>query len=202
MRLRTPGVRIARAVFSWKQINENHPDNESPDVGPPRDSAGIRSGGRKRSCSVEELHDEPEPQHDESGNLNDLDEYKNRHERQNTGARVRDKISAQYSGNGAAGADAGNGHVVVQYRMDNACTQSAEKIKYEVPEMAQPIFDIVAEYPEVPHVPDQVKPASVQKHGREKGNRNGRQRQMAFRPGKYSRRHDAVMKEKGFEVSA
>jgi hypothetical protein len=144
MRLSTPGVRIARAVFSRKQVNQNHPDNESPDMGPPRDSAGICSGGSKRSCSVEELHDEPEPQHDESGNLNDLNEYKNRYECQNTSAGVRDKISAQHSGNGAAGADAGDGHVVVQYCMDNPCAQSAEKIKYEVPEVAQTIFDVVA----------------------------------------------------------
>ena len=171
-------------------------------MGPPRDSAGICGGGSKRSGSVEELHDEPEPQHDESGNLDDLDEYKNRHESQNTRAGVRDKISAQHSGNRAAGADAGNGHVVVQYRVDNACAQSAEKIKYEVREMAQTVFDIVAEYPQVPHVPDQVEPASMQKHRREKGNHDGRQRQMTLRPGEYSRRHDAVTKEKGFEVSA
>jgi hypothetical protein len=171
-------------------------------MGPPRDSAGICSGGSKRSCSVEELHDEPEPQHDESRNLNDLDEYKNRYESQNTRAGVRDKISAQHSGNGAAGADAGDGHVVVQYRMDNPCAQSAEKIKYEVPEMAQTIFDVVAKYPQVPHVPDQVKPSAMQKHRREKGNHGGRERQMAFRPGEYRSRHDAITKEKRLEVSA
>src|SRR5262249_22748051 len=121
---------------------------------------------------------------------------------QNTCAGVRDKISAQHSGNGAAGADAGDGHVVVQYRMDNPCAQTAEKIKYEVPEMAQTIFDVVAKYPQVPHVSDQVKPAAVQKHRSEKGNHDGRERQMAFRPGEYSRRHDTITKEGRLEVSA
>jgi hypothetical protein len=86
--------------------------------------------------------------------------------------------------------------------MDNACAQSAENIKYEVREVPQTIFDVVAEYPQVPHVPDQVEPAAVQKHRREKRNHQDRQLQMAFRPGEYSCRHDAITKEKGFEVSA
>src|SRR6185369_11685525 len=77
VRLRTPGV--LWAVFARKQTNENHADHESADMGPPCNSAGVRRCRSERSCSVEELQDEPEAQHDDGRYLNELDKYENRH---------------------------------------------------------------------------------------------------------------------------
>ena len=36
--------------------------------------------------------------------------------------------------------------------------------------MSQPIFDVVPEDPQVPHVTDQMEPTTVQEHGRQIGN--------------------------------
>ena len=51
--------------------------------------------------------------------------------------------------------------------MDDPGSKSAEQVKYKVGEMAEPVFDVVAENPQVPHVADQVQPASMQEHRRE-----------------------------------
>ena len=48
--------------------------------------------------------------------------------------------------------------------------------------MADAVLDIVAENPEVPHVPDQVQPAAMQEHRGHKGQSQRRERQLAGRP--------------------
>ena len=44
--------------------------------------------------------------------------------------------------------------VWIQDRMDDAGAESAEQIEYEIREVAEPVFNVVAEDPEIPHVPD------------------------------------------------
>ena len=65
--------------------------------------------------------------------------------------------------------------------------------------MAETIFDVVTEDPEIPHVPDQVQPPPVQEHRSNEGNQDGTQRQIAFRPTGDERRYNTVPHEKRLE---
>jgi hypothetical protein len=53
--------------------------------------------------------------------------------------------------------------------MNQTRNNAREQIEHQVTSGAHPIFDIVTENVECPHVADQVKPASMKKHGCEKG---------------------------------
>ena len=68
--------------------------------------------------------------------------------------------------------------------------------------MAEPVLDIVTEYPQVPHVPDQMEPAAMQEHGRNEGYQDGAERQVAFRPAGDERRHNAVAGDEGLQSEA
>src|SRR5262245_26837688 len=97
IRLRSSVVLIAVSVSSRKQADQDHSDQESTDVCPPGDATGVGSRCRQRRRTVKELHDEPEPEDDEGGYFDYLDEDKNRNEGQHTSARIRHHICAEYA---------------------------------------------------------------------------------------------------------
>ena len=68
--------------------------------------------------------------------------------------------------------------------------------------MTQPVFDVVAENPEVPHVPDQVEPSAMQEHRSEKRQRDGREGNMGLRPRKHGCRNDSIVHDESFEAAA
>jgi hypothetical protein len=85
--------------------------------------------------------------------------------------------------------------------MDDSGAESAQQIKQKESKMSKPVFYVVAEDPEVPHVADQVKPASMQEHGCKKRHNHSRERQIRLRPREDGRRHDAIMEKEAFKVS-
>jgi hypothetical protein len=76
---------------------------------------------------------------------------------------------------------------------------SAQQIEYQEAEMAQPILDVVAENPQVPHVAEQMEPAAMEKHRSQKGDRYGGERQIGLRPGNDSGGHHAILRHEPFE---
>src|SRR5207253_9912397 len=90
----------------------------------------------------------------------------------------------------------------VEDRVDDPGAKSAEQIKQKVSEMAQAVFNVVAENPQVPHVADQVQPAAMQEHRGEKRHDDRRQRKMRLRPSEHGRRHHAVELDEWFEIAA
>lgn len=53
--------------------------------------------------------------------------------------------------------------------MRHTRAQSGKKIKEDKPERSQIILDVVPEYPQIEHIPDEMEKSSVQKHGCEQG---------------------------------
>src|SRR5262249_48358621 len=102
----------------------------------------------------------------------------------------------------AARSNARNGHVVVEDCMNDSGAESAEQIEYKVREVAKPILDIVAENPQVPHVPDQMQPAAVQKHGRQEGQADGAERKVGLRPSKNGGGDNAVVFDERLQTAA
>jgi hypothetical protein len=110
-------------------------------------------------------------------------------------------VCAKHTGNGSARTDARHVAIVVQDRMDDSGAESAQHIKQKESKMSKPVFHVVAEDPQVPHVADQVKPASMQEHGCKKWHNHSRERQIRLRPREDGRRHDAIMEKEAFEIS-
>ncbi len=200
MRLSPPVVLIAVAVFAWEQADENHADQKAADVGPICHAASFR-----RSCetcgATEELDDEPKSEDDEGGDLDKLDEDENGNERQHARSRIRHQIRAEHAGNGSAGADAWNCRVVVQHGVEDSGSNAAQQIEYEVREVAEAVFDVVSENPQVPHVSDQMKPPAVQKHGREKRYGDHGNRFVCTRPCEYKGRHNSILHQEAIEIT-
>ena len=168
MRLTSGVVPIALTVPAWKQTDQEDPNDESPDMCPPRNAARLIDARCGQGCSaVKELHEEPESKDDHGGYFDDLEEYKYGDKRKDPGKWIRNQIGAQDAGNRATGSDAGNRTAAIQNRVDNSRADTAQKIEYEKGEMPQAVLNVVAKNPEVPHVTDDMQPAAVQKHGRE-----------------------------------
>ncbi len=149
---------------AWQDPQKNHPEHETPDVGPPGHPPGRSVGNTERTGPLKELHDEPEPQNDDRGDFYDLYEEEQRHERQNLRPRVEQQVCTEDSGDRSAGADAGDFDVGIDCRVDSAGAESCQKVEERKTPVAQAILHVIAENPQVPHVSDQMQPSAVQEH--------------------------------------
>ena len=68
--------------------------------------------------------------------------------------------------------------------------------------MAEPVLNVVAKNPEIPHVSDQLKPAAVQKHGCDEWQSYSRDRQIRIRPGENRRGDYAIMENERLKIPA
>src|SRR5262249_23417736 len=105
MRLRSPVVLISWPVFSRKETDQNHSEQKAADVGPPGNTTSV--GSRRGQCrrTVEELHDEPETEHDQRRYLDKLDEDENWNQSQHARPGIGHDICSQHTGDGSARAD-------------------------------------------------------------------------------------------------
>jgi hypothetical protein len=82
--------------------------------------------------------------------------------------------------------------------VDQASCHTAEKIKDEISNVAEPVFNVISEDIEKPHIHEYMKKSSMQKHGSQK-------REILLDSGKVSReswigisKRDNSVKIKGF----
>ena len=148
------------------------------------------------------MHQKPEDEEEHGRNFNDLQKNENRYQRENPGKRVGHHIRAQNARDRPARSDAGHRGLRIQQRVDNSRAQTAEQVKYEVREMTQPVFNVVSENPEVPHITDQMEPAAMQEYRSEKRQRDNGKGNMGVRPGEYRRRNNSIMHDESFEAAA
>ena len=124
----------------------------------------------KLGDSLDHLQDDEEADHDERGQLYDGDEYPEEHERRDARGRVHHQVRAQHAGDGARGAD----H---RRRCDESLPDggddTAEEVEEQERQTAEGVFDVIAEDPEVQHVPEHVQPAAVQELMRDEGHERG-----------------------------
>ena len=131
---------------------------------PPCNTSRVWASYRQGGCSVKKLHDEPEAENNECWNLNDLEKYENRYQRENTCKWIRDHIGAQHAGDRATRSDAWDRRFRIQDRVGDSCAETAKQVEYKVREMTQPVLDVVSKDPEVPHIADQMEPTAMQEH--------------------------------------
>jgi hypothetical protein len=165
--------------FALEQANQQHARNESPDVSPESNTARILALAH---AAAEQLQDKPESQNETCRNIDQSDEPTEKQQSQHPGARVKQNIGAKYPRNGTAGTYGRNGGRYIGQYMADRSQESREQIEDEVAKVSHRLFDVVAEDPQEPHVPNQVHPAAMEEHAREEAQRRrnhgncGRQR--------------------------
>ncbi len=131
---------------------------------PPGNSARSTGTYREGCEAGEDLHHEPDPQIDDGRQADKTAEDEDGNKSYHPGGGVKDEISAHDRRNGAAGSQCGEDGGGLKDILHQGCAESAQQIEKQVAEGTQPVFDIVAEDHQEPHVADEVVPASVQEH--------------------------------------
>ena len=138
-------------------------------MGPDSHPSGTASVDADGSCrSQQELSNEEVAEHDPRRQPHKPHEEE-RHDGENFRAGIEQEVRAHYAGDGAAGSDCGDGRVEIEDCVHSHSGNSADEVENDVAEVAEVVFDVVAEDPEREHVEDEVHPGAVQEHGREDG---------------------------------
>jgi len=149
---------------SWNPIEDFYEDqagHKTTDMGPEGNASHIARGKTRRK----ELDEKPIGEKDKSGNLDKLDEEEDRDQGHDPGPGIEEEISPHDAGNRAAGSNGRNIGIPVGDKVDESSSHPAEKVKDEIPNMAQPVLNIISEDVEEPHVSEDMEKPSMQKHG-------------------------------------
>ena len=142
--------------------------DEAADMGPPGDASGA-IGQEQARASLHDLHQEPEPGKEQRRDHEEQRDDENRHEHADPGVRKCDSVSRDDAGNGARGAERGNGRGWIEDGMRGAGDDAGQTIEDEKACAAEPFLERGTEDVEGPHVEDDVQEAAVQERVGEKG---------------------------------
>src|SRR3954453_12300407 len=142
------------------QLGEQRAHDEPADVGEERDPTGLHDA--QRGEPVDELQDEPEAEHEDGGNVDELIEEAEEHERRDPSPREEDEVGAERCCDRARRTDRRDGRARVDGDLREAGEDPAEQVEAEEAGPPETILDVVAEDPQVEHVAEQVEPATVQ----------------------------------------
>src|SRR5262249_60089786 len=78
-------------------------DDEAADVRPERGAAAEVARGANRAHAVQQLHHKPDPEKEDRGDLDDVDEDQEEDHRQHARLRVEDEVRAHHARDRAAG---------------------------------------------------------------------------------------------------
>ena len=132
----------------------------------------LTSKGGNRHWDVEpltELDEEPETQDKQGREADEFYENENKHQSKNPGVGKEQQIGPQDPGHSPAGANHGNGGGGVGQNLGQSGKEAANQVKKEEAQMAQRIFDVVPEDPQVEHVSEEVEESAMEEHGRQQG---------------------------------
>src|SRR5205823_6447710 len=151
----------------------DHADDEAGDVRGKGDAAAPMTGrrGRDLTDAADQLQQEPEREQDDGRQLDYFPENDPGDERQHARVRIQHEVRAHHASDCAARADRRQRRRRIDRDLSDRRRDPAEQIEDDEASVAEAIFDVVAENPEVPHVPDDVHPAAVEEHRRDERRR-------------------------------
>ena len=98
-----------------------------------------------------------------AGELDDVQEHDEEHHRQDAGVRVEHEVRPHHAGDCAAGPDHRN-RPRTGSRTPGPRGPPPTRGRNQIPAVADAVLDVVAEDPQIPHVPEEVQQAAVQEH--------------------------------------
>ena len=144
-----------------RDLGHQRADHEPADVGEERHPAAGLDHAQRRQA-VEQLEDEPEAEHDDRRDVDQLVEEAEEDQRRHPGPREEHEIRPERRRDRPGRADRRDRRGRVDGDLGEARERAAEQVEAEEPEPPEAILDVVAEDPQVEHVAQQVHPAAVQ----------------------------------------
>src|SRR3990172_4808233 len=139
--------------------------DEAADVGPDRNAFAGAGGGADGGDAGEELHDEPEADEEYRGQRDGAEEPEPGDEDADSRPRIQHQVRAEDAGDSAAGADHRDHLVRVDGHLQSDGPGGGDEVEDSVLHVAEGVFDVIAEDPEVDHVAEDVQPAAVNEGG-------------------------------------
>ncbi len=129
----------------------------------PRDASHIREA--RADHPVEELKERPETDDYQGRDFHRRYEETQENEGMDIRAGKKQHVSPEDAGNGPARTDHRHGRRRIRQGVGIGGANTAEEVENDEADMAEPILDIVAEYPQVEHIAPEVEQTSVHEHG-------------------------------------
>ena len=123
--------------------------------------------------SAHELYNSPKSYNYQGRNPYDLDEESEENDGMDPRSRKKKQICPENPGYGAAGSDHRHDRMRSRQRMRVRSAYPAKKIEKDEPQMPKFVLDIIAEYPEIKHVPADMQQTSVHEHRGKYSKRSG-----------------------------
>src|SRR5439155_9394202 len=164
-------------VLAPEEEEQENSGSEPEEVREIRDVLGrLMRGEAELRESVDHLEHDEEADHDKGGKLQDRDEDSEEHECRHPGRGEHHDVRSEDSGDRPGRPDHGLG-------LDESLTDRGDDptkdVEDQVGSTPQAILDVIAEDPEIDHVPDDVQPAAVQEHVGDEWHEGG-EREMAL----------------------
>jgi hypothetical protein len=152
-----------------EELKEYYAKDKSAYVRPPGNSAHI-----SRACSsAQELKNKPQPKKKIRRDFPYRKKEKKGYQGQYLRPGEENEICAHYTGDRAAGPDGRDLRIRIGCKMHYAGRKTAKQIEEEISYRTDLVFDIVTKDVERPHIAEEMKNTSVQKH-------EGNQREKLF----------------------
>jgi hypothetical protein len=115
------------------------------------------------------LKEKPKPEEDKGRELNELKKEKDRDQCQDSGTGIEEKISSHDARDRSTRSNGRDFGIPIGEEMDQSSSHTTKNIEDKVSNMAEPVFDVISENIEKPHIPKDVKESSMEKHRGQKG---------------------------------
>ena len=138
-------------------------------MGPPCNPSSVHYTSTQCEDTIEELHHEPQEEDEEGRHSNNIDEKEEEDEKINAGPGKADEIGAKYARNCPTCSHHRHSRVGNQDVLDQCSSKATCQVEEEKSRVTKPILYIVSEDPQVPHVSNDMEPASMEEHMGKKG---------------------------------
>ena len=138
-------------------------------MGKPRNASLILD--HLRGKAAYDLYNSPKSYNYQGRDLDGLDEESEEYDRMDAGVGEEQEVGAEHAGYGPACTDHRHGGGRRDQCVGNRSCDPAEEVKKDKSDMAEPVFDVVAEDPEVEHVAEDMEKTAMHEHGGEERER-------------------------------
>jgi hypothetical protein len=99
------------------------------------------------------LKEKPKPEEDKCRELNELKKEKDRDQCQNSGTGIEKKISSHDARDRSTRSNGRDFRIPIGEEMDQPSSHTTKKIEDKISNVTEPVFDVISENIEKPHVP-------------------------------------------------
>jgi hypothetical protein len=143
-------------------------EGEATYMRPPGNAAETLSSRAEAHGAIEKLEKKPNAQKQNGRQNKCRPEDERGHECFDAGERIKAEVRAHDSRNGSAGTNGWDLRTGIGKDVHARRRDPASQIQEDISRATKAVFNVVAKNPERPHIAEEMKPTTVQKHGAKK----------------------------------